>query len=58
MERAVSSAEMRVQKAQIKLDTAVASEESEDKIKILSAALAGAQQKLEKAKTRLAEQSN
>jgi len=49
---------MRVPKAQSKLDAAIASEEPEDKIKILSAALAGAQQKLEKAKTRLAEQSN
>jgi electron transport complex protein RnfC len=58
LERAVSSAEMRVQKAQDKFDAAVASEEPEDKIKILSAALSGAQQKLEKAKTRLAEQSN
>jgi electron transport complex protein RnfC len=58
LERAVSSAEMRVQKAQDKFDAAVASEEPEDKIKILDAALSGAQQKLEKAKTRLAEQSN
>ena len=58
LQRAVSSAEMRVQKAQDKLDAAVASEESDEKLKILSAALSGAQQKLEKAKARLAEQSN
>ena len=39
LERAVSSAEMRVQKAQEKLDTATASSETEEKINILSAAL-------------------
>ncbi|MGB2242306.1 MAG: electron transport complex subunit RsxC [Porticoccaceae bacterium] len=55
LERAVSSAEMRVQKAQDKLDAATADSETEDKINILSAALSGAQQKLEKAKNRLAE---
>jgi len=57
LERAVSSAEMRVQKAQDKLDTATAGSETEEKINILSAALSGAQQKLEKAKARLAEHS-
>jgi electron transport complex protein RnfC len=57
LERAVSSAEMRVQKAQDKLDTATAGAETEEKINILSAALSGAQQKLEKAKARLAEYS-
>jgi electron transport complex protein RnfC len=57
LERAVSSAEMRVQKAQDKLDTATSDAETEDKINILSAALSGAQQKLEKARTRLAEHS-
>ena len=46
---------MRVQKAQDKLDAATADSETEDKINILSAALSGAQQKLEKAKNRLAE---
>jgi electron transport complex protein RnfC len=57
LERAVSSAEMRVQKAQDKLDAATASSETEEKINILSAALSGAQQKLEKAKARLVEHS-
>ncbi|MGB0473680.1 MAG: electron transport complex subunit RsxC, partial [Porticoccaceae bacterium] len=57
LERAVSSAEMRVQKAQDKLDVATAGSETDEKINILSAALSGAQQKLEKAKTRLAEHS-
>ena len=57
LERAVTSAEMRVQKAQDKLDSAVASNETEEKINILSAALRGAQQKFDLAKTRLAEYS-
>ena len=57
LERAVSSAEMRVQKAQDKLDAATAGSETDEKINILSAALSGAQQKLEKAKNRLAEHS-
>ncbi len=57
LERAVTSAEMRVQKAQDKLDSAVASNETEEKINILSAALRGAQQKFDIAKTRLAEYS-
>jgi hypothetical protein len=48
---------MRAQKAQDKLDTATASSETEEKINILSAALSGAQQKLKKAKARLAEHS-
>jgi electron transport complex protein RnfC len=55
LERAVSSAEMRVHKAQEKLDTAKAGDETEVKLNILSASLSGAQQKLEKAKARLAE---
>jgi electron transport complex protein RnfC len=57
LERAVASAEMRVQKAQEKLDTATADEETKEKLNILSASLSGAQQKLEKAKARLAEYS-
>jgi len=57
LERAVTSAEMRVQKAQDKLDSAVANDETEEKINILSAALRGAQQKFDIAKTRLAEYS-
>lgn len=55
LKRTVASAEMRLQKAQDKLDSAVANNDTEDKIKILTAALNGAQQKLEKAKARLAE---
>jgi electron transport complex protein RnfC len=58
LERAVSSAEMRVQKAQEKLDSAMATNDTEEKINILSAALRGAQQKFEMAKTRLAEHVN
>ena len=48
---------MRVQKAQDKLDAAIASSDTEEKINILNAALSGAQQKFEKAKDRLAEHS-
>jgi hypothetical protein len=48
---------MRVQKAQDKLDAATAGSETDEKINILSAALSGAQQKLKKAKNRLAEHS-
>lgn len=55
LERAVASAEMRVQKAQDKLDSAVTNHDTEEKINILTAALNGAQQKLDKAKARLAE---
>ena len=58
LERAVSSAEMRLQKAQDKLDNAVANDDTEEKINILSAALRGAQQKFDMAKTRLAEHTN
>jgi len=58
LERAVTSAEMRVQKAQDKLDSAVASNDTEERINILSAALRGAEQKFEMAKTRLAEHVN
>ena len=58
LQRAVSSAEMRVEKAQVKLDSALENAEPTEKINILSAALSGAQQKLEKAKVRLAEHSN
>jgi electron transport complex protein RnfC len=58
LQRAVSSAEMRVEKAQVKLDTALENAEPTEKINILSAALSGAQQKLEKAKVRLAEHPN
>ena len=57
LERAVSSAQMRVQKAQDKLDSALANTETGEKINILTAALSGAQQKLEKANFRLAEHS-
>jgi len=46
---------MRVQRAQEKLDSAVANKESEDKLNTLSAALTSTQQKLEQAQARLGE---
>lgn len=55
LERAVESAQMRVQRAQEKLDSAVANNESEDKLNTLSAAVTATQQKLEQAQARLGE---
>jgi len=55
LERAVASAEMRAQKAQEKLDSAVANNDTEEKLNVFSAALTAAQQKLDQAKARLAE---
>jgi len=56
LKRAVSSAEMRLQLAQEKLDTATANGETKEKLNTLSAAVTSAQQKLEQAQVRLAEQ--
>lgn len=56
LKRALSSAEMRLQLAQEKLDSATASGESKEKLNTLSAAVTSAQQKLEQAQARLAEQ--
>jgi len=55
LERAVTSAEMRAQKAQEKLDSATANNDTEEKLNVFSAALTAAQQKLDQAKARLAE---
>lgn len=56
LERSVASAEMRLQVAQEKLDSAVANSESEEKINALKAAVTATQQKFEQAQARLAEQ--
>ncbi len=56
LQRSVSSAEMRLQTAQEKLDSALANNESAEKINALKAAVTATQQKLEQAQARLAEQ--